>query len=55
MLEIPFMFRLLHIEYPGAWYHNLVPSGYGMLGTLLAYCLIPVGIGLLVVGWSKVG
>lgn len=29
------------------------PSGYGMLGTLLAYVFIPVGAGLLLVGCRK--
>jgi hypothetical protein len=28
-------------------------SGYGMLGTLLAVILIPIGLALAVLGWSK--
>ena len=30
-------------------------SGYGMLGTLLAFCFIPIGAGLAFVGWRKEG
>jgi hypothetical protein len=29
------------------------PSGYGMLGTLLGFCLIPTGGVLVFVGWCK--
>ena len=30
-------------------------SEYGMLGTLLAFCFIPIGAGLAFVGWRKSG
>ena len=29
------------------------PSGYGMLGTLLAFVFMPIGLGLVLVGWFK--
>jgi len=39
----------------GSLYIKGDPSGYGMLGTLLAYVFIPVGAGLLLIGWRKEG
>jgi len=39
----------------GSFYIKGDPSGYGMLVTLLAFVVIPVGTGLLLVGWRKEG
>jgi len=37
----------------GHFYIHCDPSGYGMIGTLLAFIFIPIGLGLALVGWRK--